>query len=95
MKVINLLLFFIFLTNPVMCQDKQYKIDICDKKEALEKLDVVQKNAKEIISKANDNCVLEFLDTLTALFIDTRQRKYIQTLDSICQIADGYVGEDF
>jgi len=96
MKIINnIALSFILLNNPAVCQNKQDKIDICDKKVALANLDAVQKNAKEIITTSNDNCVLGLLDTLTALFIKTEQIKYIETLDAICKVSDGYVSEYF
>lgn len=96
MKIINnIALFFILLNNPAVCQNKQDKIDICNKKVALTNLETVQRNAKEIITTSNDDCVLGLLDTLTILFIKTQQTKYIKTLDAICQIKDGYVGEYF
>lgn len=92
MKLINIIILVWFSSFSGTCQSK---IDICNKKSVLSNLPVVQKNIKEIIQNSNDNCVLEFLDTLTNGFIKNNNQEYIKTLDVICQIADGYVGEYF
>jgi hypothetical protein len=91
----NIILFSMLLNNPAVCQNKPSKVDICDKKSALANLEAVRQNAKEIITTSNDNCVLGLLDTLTTLFITTKETKYIQTLDAICKVSDGYVSEYF
>ena len=55
-------------------------------------LDVIRKNADEIL-KGYDNCVIALMDSLTLKFIKSNELKYIETLDSICRVSDGYVGE--
>lgn len=96
MRIINnAALIFILFSNPAVCQNKQGKVDMCDKKVALANLENIQKNAKAIITASNDDCVLGLLDTLTSLFINTQQTKYIQTLDAVCKVNDGYVSEHF
>lgn len=91
--IYNAALFFILLSDPAVCQNKSGKVDVCDKAAALSNLEGVRLKAKEIIVSSNDNCVLGFLDTLTTLFITTKETKYIQTLDAVCKVSDGYVSE--
>lgn len=74
----------------------QSKIDICNKGEILLILDQVEKDPKEILTNASDDvCVLEFLDTLTHCFIATGEYRYLNVLEAVCNVSDGYVSEYF
>jgi len=69
---------------------------LCDKAVAIENLNFVNQNAKSLLAltaKINDNCIIEYLDTLTECFIATENLEYLHTLDVICGVADGFVGE--
>jgi hypothetical protein len=71
-------------------------LSLCNKKEAMSKLDIVKTNAKQLLSESSavdDNCVLSFLDTLTYCFIKTGELKYISTLNAISKVSDGYISE--
>ncbi|EQB63652.1 MAG: hypothetical protein RBG1_1C00001G1231 [candidate division Zixibacteria bacterium RBG-1] len=74
---------------------KMQKIDACEILKNIDgNLDVIERNADKIIL-GNDNCVLDLLDSLTYKFVNNNEMKYIEALDSICQVADGYVGEAY
>jgi hypothetical protein len=96
MKRINILILIWLSSFSGTCQSK---IDLCDKKSSLANLEEVRKNARALISekslKSQDNCVLEFIDTLTNGFITNQTKEYITTLDAICLVRDGYVAEYF
>ncbi|MBK9731124.1 MAG: hypothetical protein IPO83_07530 [Chitinophagaceae bacterium] len=79
----------------VLTSSAQENFNLCEKETCLSNLPVVQKNAKSLLKNSEDNCVLGFLDTLTNGFIVCGSTKYIITLNSICQVSDGYVAEYF
>ncbi len=71
------------------------KIDACEIMKNVDKnLDVIKKKPREILN-GDDNCVLRLLDSLTYKFINKKDMMYLEVLDSICQVADGYVGEAY
>jgi hypothetical protein len=92
-KKLNKILLLVLICNKINCQNNAVKIDICNKKAAIANLKMIEANAKQIITSSNDDCVLELLDTLTVLSIKTKEVKYLQTLNEICKISDGYVSE--
>lgn len=55
----------------------------------------IQKNAKRIITEAQDNCVLVFLDKMVDSSFRKDGQKYLLILMSIAKVSDGYVAEEF
>ncbi|MRG44181.1 hypothetical protein GFS24_03600 [Chitinophaga sp. SYP-B3965] len=55
----------------------------------------VSANARKIISKSEDECVIALLDTLTARVIRTGNNEYFACLDAFATAGDGYVAEYF
>ena len=57
-------------------------------------LEALDQNPKKFISSIrNDKCLLSFLESLGNKAIITRQRRYLYSLNTICQISDGYLGD--
>src|SRR5207249_486915 len=57
-----------------------------------ESLNEIRNHADRVIV-GFDDCVLRICDTVVGSYISTRQEKYLIGFDSLCQHADGYVGE--
>lgn len=69
-------------------------IDACIIKDNIENyLSEINKNAKSIISKGKDECVLALLDTLALRYISETNEEYLKSLERICEVSDGYVSE--
>lgn len=88
-QFIDVFLFTILMSN---------NTNLCEIQTALNDLENVQNNAENIISitsSINDDCVIEFMDTLSSCFIKTGETRYIQTLECFCAVSDGYVSEYF
>jgi hypothetical protein len=76
-------------------QNTSYGQNLCDKKWICNNLELIQSDAKNILLQSPDDCVLRFLDTLNDLYNTTKELQFINTLDAVCKISDGYVSEYF
>lgn len=89
----------VFINSASSCMSYQSHIgdsftDACTIKENVNLyLPEIKINFKKIIAQGKDECVLEIVDSLTIKFITTSDKKYLQCLDTICQISDGYLKE--
>jgi len=78
-----------FITFDAFSQD-----NICGKGfKSKKEIDFVKKNAYKIIISNNDDCVVDMIDSITNNFIQSSKLFYIEAMDSIYKVSDGYVTE--
>lgn len=78
-----------------------YMIDTTEKclltEDLFNTIDLVKKDIKSLLkeNETNDNCVLALLDSLADRFIRTSDTIYINCLEIIANVSDGYLSEYF
>jgi len=67
---------------------------LCSAVKNIEKhLSKIIDNSKSYIKNQEDKCVLALLDTISKKAINDKDIQYIEALEAICKVSDGYVSE--
>lgn len=90
MKVLVSYLIFIMAAISAIAQ-----VNMCKKVLSGEELLYIKFNAKQVIQTNPDTCVLRSLKYLTESYVKTSRPIYIETLDCIQWVSDGYLSEYF
>lgn len=83
------------LPHPAFAQRMPDSLNACWLLKHPINLSSVERNARKIITKSDENCVLPFIDRLTDSSFGKNHHEYLACLGAIRKVSDGDISDDF